>query len=49
MLLHYHPAAITGKTNVNTSKYGPFLSSSSRTAPPRDILLKQPDPSLPGG
>lgn len=37
-----------GKMQVNSSKHGPFLSSSSRTAPPRDILIKQPDPSIPG-
>lgn len=37
-----------GKLNVNSSKHGPFLSSSSRTAPPRDILLKKPDPNIPG-
>lgn len=39
---------LIGKLNINSSKHGPFLSSSSRTAPPRDILLKKPDPNIPG-
>ena len=36
------------QSNVRTSLRGGFLSSSARSAPPRDIMLEEPDITNPG-